>query len=52
MKFGRILEKLKENPIFRKYFKDTNFLPYKKLKNIITVLPLMPEYIYEFINFY
>ena len=35
MKFGRILEKLKENPIFKKYFKDKNFLPYKKLKKLI-----------------
>ncbi|KRX02768.1 hypothetical protein PPERSA_02258 [Pseudocohnilembus persalinus] len=35
MKFGKVYDRLKQNPIFQKYLPDAQFLPYKSLKTDI-----------------
>lgn len=35
MKFGKVYEKLRQNPIFLKYLPEAPFFPYKQVKTLI-----------------
>lgn len=43
MKFGKVYEKLKGNPIFAKYLPDAQFLPYKHLKTQIKKMVVIDQ---------